>query len=658
LTVDWTPGVVYQLLLTVKLMFPQDSSSWDGSSASAEYAIIYSRTPALARISGGSRTAGTLDHLVVDASSSYNPDVAEQARDAAKDLLFCWSCVTPHGDCGWTPPDESSPTWTIHHDKLGLSHHYHVSVKVKAAGGSCGEVSDDDPLADTATVIVTTMGIEGRPPLASIMPLDAQFLDYSQPVRMSGDVFSGNCHQGAITAANCEVEYEWTFEPSVQGFSSQKKKGYGLVSLQLGAGMLERDADQFYTIRLSATSSDGSMIGTSEISVQVNIGPEGGTFKVTPTEGAAMDTNFVLQCGDWTDTHVPLQYEFRAKSYSQVCKPSGVCETTSTPASLGGAQMSKSKENTLPAGDPANNDKMELEVFIIDALGSTTRMDFMVKVEFVPNIPVLIAKATAEFNSALSAGDLSAASTQLSLFGSLIGHRALAGVAMKSQADNLRASLGKLVGQFFGAGGRRRRRNLLALSPDTCDSQCVDGLYSYTYLGKSSGDDLTIAECTPAFTTISTKFSSASSIGTSDENKKTMADFILEVVGKCQHHTTHATYSMARDIIDYVGVLLMKGKGSDESQSYQQFGSTEKNNFFVTFHRFASIRSQVKTVNALTGVGVDSIEVKIPQEMTDPGNGGMFDIQVVLFGKMVNPYRGTSNTTLNSRIFVSMPGAQ
>jgi len=52
----------------------------------------------------------------------------------------------------------------------------------------------------------------------------------------------------------------------------------------------------------------------------------------------------------------------------------------------------------------------------------------------------------------------------------------------------------------------------------------------------------------------------------------------------------------------------------------------------------------------LTGVGVDSIEVKIPQEMTDPGNGGMFDIQVVLFGKMVNPYRGTSNTTLNSRM--------
>ena len=669
LTVDWMPGLAYELTLTVALAKGDVLMRSHGSSVSVQYAIVYSRTQAVARISGGSRTVGTMDHLVVDASTSYNPDVPEQSRNPTKDLVFCWSCVgsrmnrtdsgtwvcpkSPGEPCGWTvPTDDSTPTWTIHRNETRLSRCYHVSVKVKAAGGKCAHLHPQDPLAHTSTVSIETIERMARPPVASIIPLDLPFLDYSSPIRMSGDVFSGNCHNGYVTAENCKVQYEWTFDPDIKRITiSKPDPGYGRVSLILPEKILDPIESQLYTIRLTATGSDG-MIGSSQMSVRVNIGPQSGTFRIMPSTGTAMDTLFSLVSNGWNDENVPLQYEFRVKSYIEVCSQN--CRIESMDVSMG-RRMSSTQVTTLPSGDPSKNDRMEVHAFIFDALGAVTSEMSSVRVESVKitDISDLVSKATAEFNKALSSGDFSGASTQLGLFGGLMGHKALAGPAMAVQAAVLRDSLGDLVARFYAVGGRRRRRSLLAISQATCDETCIRDLgNNVAFIGATSNPaHLTRADCSPVLKTIRDKLSSAFTIGSDDMTKKTNAQNLLRVVGKCQQHLTLTTYLQATEIIDYVGVLIMKGTVVGDQEVFElEYGVLDTYNFFVVYKRFSSVRLASETVNARTGVSADLIEVEIPASMTDPGGRDTFDIQVVLFGKMVNPYQVMANTTLNSRM--------
>ena len=699
LAVSWDPELQYELSLTVKLMLPE-GSLLPHTEATENFVFVFKRTPVVAQIIGGDRTAGTMDDLVIDASSSYSPDVVESDRDAGNDLLFCWRCRltnhdecpdmvlgtfqipgTPCWTCPWDPPATNTPLWTISKDNLQLSVDYQVAVQVKAMedGVTCADITDDDPLVDLASVTIFMADDEGRPPFASILPLNLPLiakgaLDYSAPVRMAGDVYAGDCYHGDVTFERCAVEYKWTFEPVVVGYEEGLTvRGFGRVALFLPAKILEKNElseayDAMYTITLTAKDETG-MIGSSALSVGVNLGAQcEGTkcFAVKPVdpaidEGSAMDTAFSLTCDGWLDQHMPLQYEFRVKVYLQTCQGED-CRIETVDSTLGGRQMGKSKVTTLPPGNPENDHRLEIQAIVYDALGATQVREVIVKSVFVPNVPILIEKARTEFGNAIASGNLRAASQQLTLFGGLLGHKELAKTSMKADAAKLRETLAELVAQYYASGGRRRR-NLLNSGTVPCAQctydECVQSLgANHALLWSSSPAVLTEALCTPALSIISNKLGQACTIGMNDQDKIVNANLILKTVANCQQHMTYESYSHARNIIDYVGVLWMKGRGANEHQEFQVARTID---FFVRYQRFPSSRGSLcvfggscvdyQTVSATMSTNAaDVIAIQIPDSMRDPGGGSLFDIQVVLFGNEVNPFSSKSNVTLHSRM--------
>ena len=218
--------------------------------------------------------------------------------------------------------------------------------------------------------------------------------------------------------------------------------------------------------------------------------------------------------------------------------------------------------------------------------------------------------------------------------------RQSSGIARRAPGTNA-----GLVAEYYAPRGQRRRRSLLSShpSPCQCDEICVQNL---------GGNHA-----------ISTTLGQACTIGMDDnsneERKKTNAEQFLTVVAKCQQHMTHGSYSHARNIIDYVGVLWMKGKGTtpDDEMKFP----TVPSDFYVTYKRFPSVRgsscvvgtqcTNYQTVRArMSDLSADVIEVQIPNSMRDPAGGSTFDVQVVLFGNRINPFTNVSNVTLHSRM--------
>jgi len=419
LAVTWQPGVQYELSVLVKLILPP-GSLMPHTEASAKYKFKFKKTQAVASILGGDRTAGTLDHLVIDASRSYDPDVPEAERNAGNDLLFCWRCRmtnhdtclssnaviwtfhipgTPCWTCPWAPPATNTPLWTIEKENLRLSAIYQVAVQVRAMeeGKTCADV--DDPSVDLASVTISMLATASRPPVVSILPINSPAVDYSAPLRMEAVVNAGNCYDGDDTFERCAVEYAWTFDPAIKGFASVSGEGYGRIDLFLPPRTLERNSgsdafDARYKIKLEAKDKSNGIQGSSVLEVDVNLAPTcagSQCFAVTPSEGSAMDTVFRLNCDGWLDQHGPLQYEFRVKVYLQTCK-SKVCTTEIVDSTLGGRQMGKSMSSTLPPGNPNDNQRLQVQAIVYDDLGATRTLEFSVKSLFVPNVPVLIEK--------------------------------------------------------------------------------------------------------------------------------------------------------------------------------------------------------------------------------------------------------------------------
>jgi hypothetical protein len=129
--------------------------------------------------------------------------------------------------------------------------------------------------------------------------------------------------------------------------------------------------------------------------------------------------------------------------------------------------------STLPPGNPNDNQRLQVQAIVYDDLGATRTLEFSVKSLFVPNVPVLIEKATMAFNDAMATGNLRSASQELTLFGGLLGHQAMTTDEMKEDAARLRTTLAGLVAEYYAPRGQRRRRSLLSSHRKTPVRMCA-----------------------------------------------------------------------------------------------------------------------------------------------------------------------------------------
>ena len=299
LEVGFQADTEYRLSITAVLFLAE----MERHRTTMDLAVIFRQVNPVPMISGGSRTVSWLDDLVLDASSSFLPG------KPGSDLSFCWSCLLSDGTtCEWPAEGSSTASWNITQEHLQPGIQYEIAVRVKSGSVGC-PLDDNDPQVASGTVLITTSYSREGLPDASIYPRVSQLVDRTRKLRVSGYVSAHNC---PILSTSCSVNYRWEFDPVVPGHDTSPRSGFGLISLVLDENMLFDEAGRRYTIRLVAYTS-ATNEASSEMTAIVNVGPESGSFEVSPTKGRAMETQFNLVCSGWQDEqdHLPLEYEFR-----------------------------------------------------------------------------------------------------------------------------------------------------------------------------------------------------------------------------------------------------------------------------------------------------------------------------------------------------------
>ena len=140
-------------------------------------------------------------------------------------------------------------------------------------------------------------------------------------------------------------------------------------NLVTAQGSLYGNASYLVNVK-GVTSTGQSSIAT--FSFLTNTPPFGGKCEVDKPEAKAWETSFVFTCSGWYDEDLPLKYRFRYNSSDgiEMVFQSGT---------------SRRATGKLPVGDPNEDYKLQVQVLIIDDLGSSVDTWINVKVSVLFN---------------------------------------------------------------------------------------------------------------------------------------------------------------------------------------------------------------------------------------------------------------------------------
>jgi hypothetical protein len=63
-------------------------------------------------------------------------------------------------------------------------------------------------------------------------------------------------------------------------------------------------------LRISVQVTQNGQNGSATFIIPLNPPPSGGSLTATPMNGVALTTNFLFSAPGWTDTDIPLKYQF------------------------------------------------------------------------------------------------------------------------------------------------------------------------------------------------------------------------------------------------------------------------------------------------------------------------------------------------------------
>jgi hypothetical protein len=314
-------GSLYVVALTVAM-------SDDPSKVSeALYSIQVGTQPLTARITGGGGEVWAGRLLVLDASKSSDLDLDPSAFQG---LEFAWTCsvldivtglssqcISAGGEMLVLPQE---PTMSILPGTLAPSLYgmpYRFSVTVRKSGRLSVSAS-------------TTVSVVAAP-----VPVVGLFADVDSSAYNSEGSIVINADSRLVAHATCqssspqEPDFVWNFQPT---FDADLLSDRGLFPLGLASRSFvmmgtsaggSRLPGSRYTIMFTCTTDDGS--SSIGMVVQVNFPPSGGrcgvcllgTFPCAKT-GKAITDEFRIECNDWADENLPLQYRFGIQSASDV----------------------------------------------------------------------------------------------------------------------------------------------------------------------------------------------------------------------------------------------------------------------------------------------------------------------------------------------------
>ncbi|KAK3233211.1 hypothetical protein CYMTET_56479 [Cymbomonas tetramitiformis] len=269
--------------------------------------------PLQALVAGGGGVVGEGTLLELDGSVSVDPD------DAPGVMTYAWRCRRHGGGEGtWCrdssgarlPMQLSNATLRLHMQGSteGLNYTFELTV-VK------GERTD-------STVVAVTV-IQGEPPAPAISPIVGKV---NPSIKLALPSTVSSVREGSVVALDWALAAASNTTPSLDLLSpdvllSESIHGTILVLQPNSLAPLGR-----YLVTLTATVEDGAY-GSASLLLVVNQEPQGGHLHVSPLEGVALETSFVLATAAWEDDDLPLEYLF---TYTVIGETGHVSSSTST----------------------------------------------------------------------------------------------------------------------------------------------------------------------------------------------------------------------------------------------------------------------------------------------------------------------------------------
>ncbi|EKX45431.1 hypothetical protein GUITHDRAFT_108698 [Guillardia theta CCMP2712] len=352
------PGL-YKLKLTVTLPTTPPTQT----AVSTSFTLLASDLIAI--VKNGDSKIGRSQKLSLDAGDSKDPDYRGSSPDV--NLKFTWTCKVQGMMCRDRKSNnplvfDSSSVLSMSSDGFEVNVQYIFSLEVmkdsRSASTSVSMVFVEEFVPLTTLTSPSTMLVKGENVLNPLQTLN--LLEYS--------------------CTSCS-SYKWQLID--QGTATVLPATTNELFLSSSTFVQGRR----YTVLLTSYQSpqegqvcNGLCQGSASFEFRVNLAPSGGQCSVQPTQGYELNTQFVVQCGSFSDADLPLSFQFNYKVKN------------GTEASLA-PSSSPMRSLYLPSGE------INISVIAIDSLGaqSTYFLDLVVVLPIPSVSPVVAQQALDSF---------------------------------------------------------------------------------------------------------------------------------------------------------------------------------------------------------------------------------------------------------------------
>ncbi|TYZ59707.1 hypothetical protein PybrP1_011112 [[Pythium] brassicae (nom. inval.)] len=332
-------------------------------------------------VTGGSRALGERDTLVLNGSSSFDPDLSPSPFE------FAWACADT------TDATLASPPACANGSASTLSNTVPLNLSTRGAvltlppfilqlnrtlrfTLTVSKKSASSYASRTSSIASTVWTLQGSVPEVEAAASAAKVTSSSR-VALTARVKSTYPY----AARWVQTQGDLNLPSAVDASAPNTSDAFALPLTSLSNVIVKNKltAGLTYSLRLVATDVNGNQ-GFGAVTIKVNSPPSSGRCEVMPKLGYAVRDIFTLSCTEWTDDaeDLPLKYSFSAIATSDLTP---ILASTNDSIALGAQLRAKALAlvsdqllptaavTMLPPAGLKNNASITVIAFITDALG-------------------------------------------------------------------------------------------------------------------------------------------------------------------------------------------------------------------------------------------------------------------------------------------------
>eukprot|EP01040_Poterioochromonas_malhamensis_P027210 gene27210-biopygen4228 len=306
------------------------------------------------------------DSMMLDASKSYDEDVSTSSGSS---LVFQWSCVQT------VATGNSSCTSLIQVSGGQSASSIRFTAKAFDKIVTWTVSVQDVQRTRTAVASVTVKLLPAQYPTIALQSnVEGNTMNRGQSLQLTGSVsvpdgLSGNV-SWLLTGGSALSLSALSLTPVTRDISSSSSSQSFSMYLALSGNTLTSGVSYTFALQTKLLNgASGAVSLSSSITITINAPPLPGLFLVQPSSGMAYVDSFALSCSLWTDSNLPLSYQF---SY--------LIESSGMKSVVRGVSVVGYATSLLPAGSKARNNSVVVMADVYDSLNANTTISTTVKV--------------------------------------------------------------------------------------------------------------------------------------------------------------------------------------------------------------------------------------------------------------------------------------